>query len=422
MRIHPIKSILFVCLAFVFVFGAAAGASAWSEGDPPEGFGTHDWIIQAADILAGDPGWFDLQVAFQWSDYPDTVLQDNINHIYYPGLATAAPDFVQAHYDAAVAALQSNDTAGASKEAALMAHYYDDLWNPWHTDYSNLLAQALYHTRYEDDVLGNEPTSTVGDGLSLVTSAAGHAIAAATTSRPDYPLLESAYMWYQGYAAAGVDTTTKKLLNQAANGLADLLFSIEQAAAPENTPPVAVMTADPTSGSAPLLVSFVGTDSHDADGTITSCAWDFGDGSTATGATVAHTYAAAGIYTASLLVTDDDGATGSASTTITVTAVQPSMTATITSVTYAKSSSTLRGTVLVTSNGKPVIGASVTVVWALSGLPEVEQTAVTNKKGVASFSTAAPARHGSGTLTVKSVSKAGYVYDPATAVTKDFTW
>ena len=156
-------------------------------GDPPGSFGTHDWIISAADALAGTGhGWLDLNVAYFWSDYPDTVLQDNINHIYYPGLSTAAPGFVQAHYDEAVRALQSGDRASASKEAALMAHYYDDLWNPWHADYSNLLAQALYHSRYEEDVLGHEPADATLDQLTRVASASDHAIAAATTSRLDY--------------------------------------------------------------------------------------------------------------------------------------------------------------------------------------------------------------------------------------------
>jgi len=56
------------------------------------------------------------------------------------------------------------------------------------------------------------------------------------------------------------------------------------------TPPVAVMSATPDTGIAPLTVSFNSAGSNDPDGSITSYAWDFGDGSTATGATATHNY------------------------------------------------------------------------------------------------------------------------------------
>ena len=59
--------------------------------------------------------------------------------------------------------------------------------------------------------------------------------------------------------------------------------------------------------------------STDSDGTISSYAWSFGDGATATGATpLPHTYAAAGTYGVTLTVTDDDGATNSVAHDVTV--------------------------------------------------------------------------------------------------------
>ena len=51
--------------------------------------------------------------------------------------------------------------------------------------------------------------------------------------------------------------------------------------------------------------------SSDPDGTIASRLWTFGDGGTSTLANPSHTYAAAGSYTATLTVTDDNGATDS---------------------------------------------------------------------------------------------------------------
>jgi PKD repeat protein len=91
-----------------------------------------------------------------------------------------------------------------------------------------------------------------------------------------------------------------------------------------NQPPVAVISASPTSGIAPLAVSFGSTGSSDPDGSIVSYGWNFGDGTNATGASANHTYSSAASYTAVLTVTDNQGSTGTASATITVSSNLPS--------------------------------------------------------------------------------------------------
>lgn len=88
---------------------------------------------------------------------------------------------------------------------------------------------------------------------------------------------------------------------------------------PPNQPPVARLTATPTSGPPPLHVTCDGSTSSDTDGTITSYFWSFGDGSSASGAHTTHTYGTDGSYTLTLTVTDDRGAQGSAGATVTVT-------------------------------------------------------------------------------------------------------
>jgi PKD repeat protein len=86
-----------------------------------------------------------------------------------------------------------------------------------------------------------------------------------------------------------------------------------------NQPPVASFTAAPTSGPAPLAVNFNGSGSLDPDGTLTTYTWNFGDSTTQTGPTASHTYAQPGTYTARLTVTDNAGATSSATLPLTAT-------------------------------------------------------------------------------------------------------
>ena len=86
-----------------------------------------------------------------------------------------------------------------------------------------------------------------------------------------------------------------------------------------NVSPVAVFSAVPSG----LSVSVDGSASEDPDGRVVSYAWAFGDGATGSGATASHTYAAAGTYTVVLTVTDDGGATGSASRAVTVAEPPP---------------------------------------------------------------------------------------------------
>ncbi len=90
---------------------------------------------------------------------------------------------------------------------------------------------------------------------------------------------------------------------------------------PASQPPTAVMTTTPAHGSGglPLNVSFSAEQSSDpTNQPLTTFAWDFGDGTSATGLTVSHTYSTRGVYTARLSVTNATGRTGTTARTITV--------------------------------------------------------------------------------------------------------
>jgi PKD repeat protein len=86
---------------------------------------------------------------------------------------------------------------------------------------------------------------------------------------------------------------------------------------------VSVFTSSPTATPNPALVGQVITllaVATDADGDAMSYTWDFGDGTTGTGASPTHTYAATGIYLVKITVFDGVS-TVTSTVTITVTAV-----------------------------------------------------------------------------------------------------
>ena len=70
-------------------------------------------------------------------------------------------------------------------------------------------------------------------------------------------------------------------------------------------------SADFTFSCQQLACSFNAAGSTDADGTVASYAWNFGDGTTGTGSPVDHPYATPGTRDVTLTVTDNEGATRS---------------------------------------------------------------------------------------------------------------
>ena len=74
--------------------------------------------------------------------------------------------------------------------------------------------------------------------------------------------------------------------------------------------PVAVIEAVPSSGFAPLEVSFDASKSSDEDGRVVSYDWDLGDGTNSTDVKFIHTYEHGGSYNVSLEVKDNDKKTG----------------------------------------------------------------------------------------------------------------
>lgn len=114
------------------------------------------------------------------------------------------------------------------------------------------------------------------------------------------------------YATAGTYTVTLTVTDD--SGRSNSATTTAVVNDPVNQAPTA-NAGGPYSGSPGSAISFNGSGSSDPDGNILSWDWDFGDGSTGSGATPAHTYAAAGDYTVTLVVTDDSGTRSTTATT-----------------------------------------------------------------------------------------------------------
>jgi glucose/arabinose dehydrogenase len=92
-----------------------------------------------------------------------------------------------------------------------------------------------------------------------------------------------------------------------------------------NRNPIAVASANKTSGPAPLTINFSSAGSSDPEGGALSYLWTFGDGTTSTAANPTKTYSTNGSYTPTLKVTDPTGLTGTASLVVTVGNTAPTV-------------------------------------------------------------------------------------------------
>ena len=93
---------------------------------------------------------------------------------------------------------------------------------------------------------------------------------------------------------------------------------------------------------APLTMTVTATDKWSA---IASATWAFGDGSTGSGLSAVHAYPNAGTYNASVAVTDAAGNTASQPITVTITALQSTLTSATLSGTWKQSK--IKGTLVV---------------------------------------------------------------------------
>jgi len=210
-------------------------ALAWSNGPSgPNGFGTHDWVLKEANRLAAtkSAGWVRLSVALPHTDDPDTVFHDTYYHVYdvWGSRYGNAPKKVAEYYAKALVARKAGNWTAASRYVGIMAHYYADICNPMHTDQCD--AEDAIHSSYESDA--QDYTDASGEnrawvrfnGYNATTNVVGYVKTTAAASHKQYSALVSDYS--AGGMSAAVVSITAKSMNRAANGLADLIISIQR--------------------------------------------------------------------------------------------------------------------------------------------------------------------------------------------------
>ena len=132
---------------------------------------------------------------------------------------------------------------------------------------------------------------------------------------------------------------------------------------------------------------FDGTSSYDPDGFIVGYAWNFGDGSTGSGATPTHAYSIAGTYSVKLNVTDNSGSTNLSTQTVVIPDRPP-----VVALTQSSTTETSGQPVVITISASDPDGTIVnaTVNWGdgtkdtISGTPTTDSHIYTLATGASS--------------------------------------
>ena len=195
-----------------------------------------------------------------------------------------------------------------------------------------------------------------------------------------------------------------------------------------NDPPIADAGPDQTAN-VDETVTFDGSNSTDPDGTIASYSWDFGDGTSAEGKKVNHSYSTSGDYTVTLIVTDEVGLSDNDTAIISVTEQPAQPTMHVGDITFDStvfivgSGSYCRVTAIVPildSSDVGVDAANVHASW--SGAYTAGVSGPTNAEGKTIFISNWVSGCGTFTITVNDVVKTDWIYDESVNVeTNDST-
>jgi len=253
------------------------------------GWGTWEEIDRVVDPTAGvtNFGWPCYEGAGRMSSYDNANL--TLCETLYTGGGVTGPYFTY-HHASQVVAGEACPTGGSSVSGAA---FYPTAGGPYPAAYRGALFFADYS---RNCIWAMKPASPGGlPGTDTIET-----FAAAAAGPTDLAVGPGGELYYTDLPGG----TVRRIR----------YF-------PGNQPPTAVISASPTSGPAPLTVTFSGTGSTDpdpADQGMLAYQWDFTNDGTvdATTPTATFTYQSVGVFTATLTVRDTLGATHTSTVTI----------------------------------------------------------------------------------------------------------
>jgi hypothetical protein len=208
----------------------------WSNGPSgPNGYGTHDWVLDhALDALGDSADWVCQRAALRATDDPDS--KDGLDHAsgtwwhvwdQWGDTYGGAPEAVAVWFERAQDRLEDGRECAASRALGIVAHLIADVAQPMHTD-GSLRAEDGVHGAYETAVDSRSEASDDEyvfdfDGVDAATARAT-TLRIARQAHRSYRSLVTTYDDH-GYNAR-VARITHRQLNRAANAIADLLVSI----------------------------------------------------------------------------------------------------------------------------------------------------------------------------------------------------
>jgi PKD repeat protein len=187
-------------------------------------------------------------------------------------------------------------------------------------------ALTVGHVRAHYTASGRNTVFPNINPVANFTSTTQYRTANFTSTSTDDDGTISSYLWNFGDSTTGTGATNTH--NYATAGTYNVTLTVTDNRGGTNVVSYPVTVVDPPANIAPVAgFGSVGTyhtanltsTSTDADGTIATSAWDFGDGTFGSGATTSHTYGTAGTYNVTLTVTDNGGLTTFITKPVTVT-------------------------------------------------------------------------------------------------------
>ena len=243
-------AVLTVLLVVPLTVGPVA---AWSNSSA-NNYGTHDWVLDQAFRLLDARGisisWVDRTRALHATDDPDNIEVEadpsrSIEHVYTGdgGKRGGAVHRITEHYAKMVRLHDAGDYAEASYHLGMLAHFYGDVLQPYHTSRDAIDMDTNHHA-YELLVNSMTKTPTSQPSWSVANSSwnvkalinvRSASIAAAAYSRARYAELEANFDAGDSSLSSAAANVTKEVLIRASGDLANLIVSVPSGSA---NPPV----------------------------------------------------------------------------------------------------------------------------------------------------------------------------------------